>query len=198
MFPTVEEGSFTLEIARANITVAALAMGLSVAVLEEWDRLPFDPASITYQDMCMLLSRKALSRDSGKVGTGWAHLLLYHVVMNYNGPGEWRTGTNEAAHNYDVTFNRSTKTPWGETVSEASGEEFFTGGKLTMHTFLGDNSDDEAILEYVPVSSTLNDRISVFADGVKETTGITIVGSEVTWGAAPGSAERDVIIYEHI
>lgn len=198
MFPTVEEGSFTLEIARANITVAKLAMTQTLADLEEWDRMPFDPASITYQDMCMLLSRKALSRDPGKIGTGWAHLLLYHVIMNYNGPGEWRTGTNEAAHNYDVTFNRTTKTPWGETVAEASGEEFFTGGKLTMHSFLGDNSDTTAVLEYTPISSTLNDRFIVYADGVKKTSGITISSTTVTWGAAPGAAERDVIVYEHV
>lgn len=203
-FPSIEEGAFTLEIARMNQSVAALTMGNKVYAEEEWDMNSFDPADITYQSVCLLFSRKALSKEAGQVGTGWEHLLLYNCTMNYNGPGEFRTGTNEATYSYDVVFNRSTKTPWGRTLSTAndgttedSGKQFFTQGKFTLHSFLGDNSDTTAVLEYVPVSATLNTQFMVYEDGVKATTGITISSSTVTWGAAPGAAERDVILYEH-
>lgn len=202
----IEELTFTLGLKVLNATFAALVQGTKVHALEEWSFVDLDPASPTYETMCLVFSRKAASKVAASPGNGYEHLLLPSCQINFDGVGQLQTGVSEATYNFSVTVNRTTKYPWGlaytltdNGTTESSGKVFFTENPWTMHAFTGDNSDTHAIVDYTPISETLNTKNLVYVDGAKETSGITISasGKSFTWGSALGTGEKAVIAYEH-
>lgn len=200
----IETVSFQLGLKVMNQTFAALVQGTKVHALEEWSFVDFDPLDPTYATMCFAFSRPASSKVSGSPGNGWEHLLLPSCQVNFDGVGQLQTGANEATYNFTVTVNRAQKYPWGLAYSltdngttESSGKVFWTENPWTMHAFTGDNSDTTVVVDYTPVSTTLNTKNLVYVNGTKETSGVTISSKTYTWGAAPGTSAKVVIAYEH-
>lgn len=202
--PSIEAIQFVLSLKVLPLAFAALVQGTKVYAEEEWSFVDIDPDNPIYTTMCLAFSRRAQSKIAASPGAGWEHLLLPNCQIGFDGIGPLQTGTNEATYNFSVTVDRATKTPWGRTLSLAndgtiasSGKVFFTENEWTMHAFTGDNSDVDAVVDYTPISSTLNANNLVYVDEVKATTGITISGKTYTWGAAPGTGAKAVICYEH-
>lgn len=201
---SIETIEFTIGLKVLNATFAALAQGTKVYAEEEWSFIDFDPDTPTFTTMCLAFSRKAQSKVSASPGSGYEHLLLPNCQISFDGVGQLQTGTNEATYNFSVTVDRATKTPWGRAYSLAndgtvasSGKIFFTENRWTMHAFTGTGSDVDAVVDYTPVSSTLNTNNLVYVEGTKATTDITISSKTFTWGAAITAAHRAVICYEH-
>lgn len=204
MFPSIDPITFELSLKIHNATLAALVQGTLNYAEEEWTFTHFDPGTPTYRNLCLLFSRKAQSKVAATPGQGYEHLLLPSCQLSYNGAGQFQTGTNEATYNYSVTVDRATKTPWGRAYSltndgtvESSGLTFWTENRWTMHAFTGDASDTTAVVDYTPVSTTLNTNNLVYTNGTKLTTDITISGKTFTWGTAAIAASKNVICYEH-
>jgi hypothetical protein len=204
MLASIETIQFELSLKVMNQTFAALVQGSLNYAEEEWTFLHFDPDTPTYRNMCLLFSRKAQSKVAASPGQGYEHLLLPSCQISFNGIGQLATGANEATYNYSVTVDRSTKTPWGRTLSltndctvASSGMVLFTEHRLTMHAFLGTGADVDAVVEFTPVSSTLNTNNLIYTNGTKLTTGVTISGKTFTWGTAAIDTSKNVLVYEH-
>ncbi len=204
MLPSIETIQFELGLKVHNAVFSALVQGTLNYAEEEWTFTHFDPDTPTYRNMCLLFSRKAQSKIAASPGQGYEHLLIPSCQISFNGVGQLQTGTNEATYNYSVTVDRATKAPWGRAYSltndgtvASSSLVFFTESRFTMHAFTGDNSDVSVVVDYTPVSSTLNTNNLVYVTGTKATTDITISGKTFTWGAAPATAAKVVICYEH-
>jgi hypothetical protein len=204
MLASIDTIQFELGLKVHNATFSALVQGTTNYAEEEWTFTHFDPDTPTFRTMCLVFSRKAQSKVAASPGQGYEHLILPNCQISFNGVGQLQTGVNEATYNYSVTVDRSTKTPWGRAFSltndgtvAVSGLTFFTEHRWTMHAFTGDNSDVSVVVNYTPISSTLNTKNLVYVNGTKETTGVTISSKTFTWGSAPASAAKVVIAYEH-
>lgn len=204
--PGIAALQFTLGLAVQNLALEALAQGTKVYALEEYDFGVFDPETPTFATLCMLLSRKAGSAVNASPGVGYENLLLPSVQIVPQGPGQFQTGENAALYNYEVTVNRASKYPWGQALTlndqgalKAGGFPFWSENRVSMHAFRGDGTEDEIIVDYTPVSGTLNTKNFVHVDGVKETTDITITPATrlFDYGTPPSAGETVVIFYEH-
>lgn len=204
--PGITEIRFQLGLSVQDLAFKAAAEGTKVYTLEEYDFGMFDPDSPTFQTMCLLFTRKAASSEQANPGSGFEHLLLPSCQVVPQGPGNFQTGENPALYNYEVVVNRATKFPWGQALTlndqgtlKAGGTDFWSENRVTLHAFKGDGTEDEIIVDYTPVSGTLNTKNFVHTDGVKETTDITITPATKLFDftAAPSAGETVVIFYEH-
>lgn len=202
--PGINEIAFPLNLKVFDATFAALVQGTKAYAVEEWTMVDFDPYQPTYPTLCMLFTRKASSKVSGSPGSGYENLLLFACKASFSGAGGLQSGANDATYSFDVTVDRSTKTPWGDTLSiandgttQSSGKLFWSENRVSMHAFKGNASLTNFAVTYTPSSAVLNTKNLVFKNGTKQTTGVTISGKTFTFGAAPANGDNVVVVYEH-
>lgn len=205
--PPAELLSFELQMHASDMLFAKTVQGTKIFSLGYWDLVDVDPDSPTFQNMGLILTRKASSLATAETGAGFEHMIIPLCQVTFGGPGEFRTGENEATYTYSVTLQKAGQYPWGTAYTAANegttlsdAKMLFTQNRWGLHGFTGNGSLTNFTLDFTPASETLQQGIEVFKDGVRESAGVTIVAATktVTYAVAPTSGAKVVVAYEYL
>lgn len=191
---------------------AALAMSTVVHDIGGFSFLGIQPADVTYQDMCLIVTAQAKSRTSGSVGSS---LFYNYIIMKANAYYQGRDAFNEraeAAFIYNLIANKSDCYPWGLAFSAVSNGdtefvvmEMTSGYKPQMIRYSGDNSEVTFNLDLDIAEDSANNVIA-YVGGVAQTwaTGAPGAGEfgitedttdTIVFGTAPGTGAKVVVLY---
>lgn len=110
---------------------------------------------------------------------------------------------NPVENRYAVAASPTTKHLWGEAMEiategalEAAYVRGMSNSKPHIVAFLGDNAEDEFLFPTAKQASTV-DNVTVWVDGVEQTSGITVAVTGVTFTTPPGTGADIVVLYEY-
>jgi hypothetical protein len=190
--------SGAFEMAVRNNTFDALIQGTKVNTIESDIEVSIlDPKDRDSQSMCMLLSRRAKSWQSGTKGVKkWENAYVPRCTIKPLFTDiQQRTFT---PYHYAINLSRSDRTGWS-TVSinlhgTTAGSIFLidSDNPLYLHRFTGDAAEVAFTLTYEPVSGA---KTYVFVNDVVQTvtTDYTVSGKVVTFEAGSTPASDAVI-----
>lgn len=193
-------------------TFAALAMSTASHAIGGYQFLGIQPASVTYQDLCFLVTSQAKSRTTGSVGSS---LFYSYLVMKANAFYQGRDAfaeRGEAAFVYNIIANKADRYPTGLAFTDSdNGDTEFVVLEMTsayrpmFQRWTGNNSETEFNLAKNIAEDSAN-NISVYVDGVAATYAAGAPGASafgvtesttdsIVFGTAPGSAAKIVALY---
>ncbi len=197
----------------SDMDFAALAMSTLVdASVGGYEFLGLQPASVTYQDMCLLVTAQAKSRTSGSVGSS---LFYNYLIMKANAYYQGRDAfaeRAEAAFIYNLIANKSTNYPWGLAFSDANNGdtefvvmEFTSAYRPMIQRWTGNNAQTTYNLSKNIAEDAAN-NILVYEAGVAITYaagapgagefGVTEAGTDtIVFGTAPANNAKVVALY---
>jgi len=196
----------------SDMTFAALAMNTLVHTVGGYEFLGIQPASVTYQDLCFLVTSQAKSRTSGSVGSSIFHNYLIMKANAYYQGRDVFAERGEAAWVYNLIANKADRYPWGLAFSDASNGdvefvvmEFTSAYRPIIQRWTGNNVlDTFNLAKNIAEDSASN--IAVYVDGVAQTwaAGAPTAGQfgitedttdELVLGTVPGAAAKIVALY---
>ncbi len=204
-FDSPDPSAFNLEIAGPDFALIAAATGKAPRILEDWDMSLLRPGSLTFSNVCLLLTSQSKSLESGSFGSpGFAHMLLPRVEMMYQG----RSGvTEQGVHvaRFSCIANPTDTWPTGELLTiaddgdtQADGTEWYSENRVSMHAHVGNAADAAMTLAYTPAANSAA-KVLNWQTGVQRTytTHYSTVGTAFTFAAAPGASVKDIVLYEY-
>lgn len=197
--------SFIIEMAINNLTNDAVFQSTTVEDLGNISLGVEQPADPSYPDITLLAVSRAKSKEVGTDGVSqYAGVIIPKTQIVPLG----RSGFNErgeATYRYRVIASTSDADPWGKTYTNATNgttgaviRPWSAANRVTTHRFTGDAATLAFVLSQTPASTSLSDVI-VFKDGLRMTTGVTVVVATktVTFSVAPATGSKIVIFYEY-
>jgi len=163
----------------------ALAESLLVHDIGGYSFLGIQPAAVTYQDLCLLVTAQAKSRTSGSVGSsGYYNYLIMKANAYYQGRDSFAERA-EAAFIYNLIANKADVYPWGLAFSDANNGdtefvvmEFTSSYRPMIQRWTGNN---------VEVTFNLSKNI---ADDAANNIAVYEAGVAITWvTGAPGAGQ---------
>lgn len=194
---------FDVEVATFDMVFRAIAEGTTVVDDGDASILAVQPEAPTYPNTMYLLTQRNKQQDTGLAG--YSHLLIMKGLAAPTDTSTIQSGPNHSPDRYRVTGDRTTTTPWGQTLTalglgttSAAALRITTENRMSFHAFTGDNSTTTVTLDN-SVSEASSDKVRVWVDATLQTytTHYTVSGAVVTFGTAPGSGAKVVIRYEH-
>lgn len=174
----------------SDITLAFVndAQGtITVNAQNVYDLLILDPSNRTFQDIFLILTRRAVSTEAGMTGNGYETIIFPQSTVSFAGVNGYETGANEGEYAAKVTVNRTSVLPWGTPLTtgthgttEASGFLFFS---QSVPTF------DVAKKDGIITSWTLT---KTYASNGQAITWKTVSGTTSTDSATPDTANNQV------
>jgi hypothetical protein len=186
-----------LQFARFNGSFNDTVQGVTVDDAQSiYNIYGIDPETPTFPDIFLLLTGKAVSKDSGSEGNGYDNWMFPLCQVGYTGPNGMQTGTNARLHTFDLTLNRVNILPWGESFSDyVSGFYFFSEGIPTFDIFVQNNSDTS----YTPTQTlNANEQVIGFdsaALGAGATLATSVSSGDFTFSAQT-SGNVSTFLYE--
>lgn len=212
LFNPIELPTGDTTFAVSDQTFAALAMSTLVHDIGGYKFLGLQPSSVTYQDLCMLVTARAVSRTTGSVGsTGYYNYLIMKANASYQGRDAFSERA-EAAFIYNLIANKATCYPTGLAFSDANnGDTEFVVMEFTSYyrpmfqRWTGNNTETTFNLAKNIADDAAN-NIAVYVAGVAQTWvtgapgagefGITEGATDtLVLGTAPASAAKMVALY---
>lgn len=191
---------------------AALAMSTLSHALGGGQFLGIQPADVTYQDLCMIVSSQAKSRTTGSLGSStWYNYLIMKANAYYQGRDVFAE-RGEAAFIYNLIANKSDAYPWGLAFSDVNnGDTEFVVMEFTwpyrpiIQRWTGNNSQTEFTLAK-NIAEDSADNIIVYVNGVAATYAAGAPGAgefgvtesttdSIVLGTAPAAAAKIVALY---
>lgn len=155
-------------------------------------------------DMCLLLLQRAKSYQSGSVGAKqWKGLLVSSTNLFPLGSDEI-TERQVSTERYGFVVNPSDRRPFGLLLTNsvngtirAGMQPFTSENKVHLHRWTGDNTQDEFILTYTPVSQA---KVAIYVNGIKQTVTthytVDVATKTVTFVTPPANGAKIVALYE--
>lgn len=210
-FRTAPTASITadLNVAVFDTTFVTKVNDTLAETLGDYKFVDIDPYCVNNQPLVFVLNAPASVQDSG-VSLGAS---AYDVTIIYNSLVDAPTLTaltaGEQTWAYNLTLNKTGVTPYGATLTEVTNgltqsyfRKFASPNPVTMHSFIGDGTEADVVLDLTPASASAN-AVRVWVDGVAQTytTDFTVnVGTKtVTFeaGSVPSAGEKVVVLYQH-
>jgi len=193
---------------------AALAMSTLSHAIGGYQFLGIQPGSVTYQDLCFLVTSQAKSRTTGSVGSS---LFYSYLIMKANAFYQGRdvfAERGEAAFVYNIIANKADAYPWGLAFSDGTtGDTEFVVMEMTsayrpiIERWTGDGEVTTFNLSKNIAEDSAN-NIAVYVDGVAQewVTGVPEAASTefgitenttdtLVFGTAPGNGAKIVALY---
>ena len=191
---------------------AALAMSTKSHNIGGYQFLGIQPGSVTYQDLCFLVTSQAKSRTTGSVGSS---LFYSYLIMKANAFYQGRdvfAERGEAAFVYNIIANKADRYPTGLAFTDAdNGDTEFVVLEMTSayrpiyQRWTGDNEKTTFTLAKNIAEDSAN-NIAVYVDGVAATYAADVPGASafgvtesttdsIVLGSAPGDGDVIVALY---
>ena len=191
---------------------AALAMSTKSHNIGGYQFLGIQPGSVTYQDLCFLVTSQSKSRTTGSVGSS---MFYSYLIMKANAFYQGRdvfAERGEAAFVYNIIANKADAYPWGLAFSdETTGDTEFVVMEMTsayrpiIQRWTGDNDKTTFTLAKNIAEDSAN-NIAVYVDGVAATYAADAPGASafgvtesttdsIVLGSAPGAGAKIVALY---
>ncbi len=169
----------------SDMDFAALAMTTLVHDLGGYEFLGVQPANVTYQDLCLLVTAQAKSRTTATAGSS---LFYNYLIMKANAYYQGRDAfaeRAEAAFIYNLIANKSTNYPWGVAFTDGvNGDtefvvmEFTSAYRPMIQRWTGN-----AVLDTFNLSKNI-------ADDAANNIAVYVAATAQTWvTGAPGAGE---------
>lgn len=206
-FPGNALPTFDLVFSDLTMAFANEAQGtITVDAQSKYDLLILDPASRTFPDLFLMLTRRAVSTEAGMTGNGYETILFPMATISFAGVNGYQTGANPGEYVFNVTVNRTSVLPWGTALAtgthgttEASGFIFFSqavptfdvakkDGIITSWTLTKTYASNAQVITYKTVSGVTS------ADSATADT----ANNQVDGVAAGSSGDILTIFYEKV
>lgn len=163
-----------------------------------------DPVDREFKDIFLMLTRRAVATEAGSEGNGFETLVFPLCTVSLTGVGNFQTGANAGEYTFNVSVNRVSQLPYGETLTEgahgttaASGFIFFSEQIPTFDVFIQNN-----VLTSFTLSKTLASNSQAIAfDGAAgasaSTLAVTISTNDLTF-TAQASGNITTALYERV
>jgi hypothetical protein len=207
LFPPGDTPEWDMDVAVLDMDLGAAAEAVKVRDLDKWSLHPIGAEDLVYQDMLLLLTSEAQSKDSGSDGLSlWYNLLVPRVKMAYLGV----TGLNMRGENiarYHVIVSPSALYPWGEALSlanEGTGRavmlEWTSENKITLDTIHLGAATAEITLARTPAMDTVDagSGILLWVNGETEPLLTVTPSTKVATFAAQSQGDIGVVAYEYV
>lgn len=175
----------------------------------EFDVPILQPDSPTYNRLCLLSIADAKSDQSGSVGNAGYTVKIYPNVQVVPMGDAGLSNAAATSFTHALIASKFDRLPWGTLLSDANnGTErgvvygpFFSEGKVTLHTIIGDGSATSVTLDHTPLAYDGN-KIQVWDNGVALVYGsgagkFTAATNVITFGTALVAAHKIEIRYQY-
>ena len=207
LFPPGNTPEWDMDVAVADMDLAAAAEAVKVRDYDKWAIHPVGAEDLVYQDMMLLLTSEAQSKDAGSDGlTLWYNLLVPRVKLAYMGV----TGLNMRGENiarFHAIVSPSALYPWGESLSianEGTGRavmlEWTTENKVSLDTIHLGAATTSIVLARTPAMSTVTagSGILLWVNGTAEALLTVVPATKTATFAAQSAGDIGVVAYEYI
>lgn len=199
--------SFDLTFADLNLPFIDSVQGTTEIDLQStFDLGLLDPANRSFPDVFLMFTRRAVSTVAGSEGNGYETLIMPLCTVGFQSMGQFQTGANAGQYTFNVTLNRVSKTPYGQTLSTGTHgttavSAFFMWSTQipTFDVYIQDNSTTT----YAPTQAmTVNGNDSAIAwdgtlAGTPATLAITVANNPVDFTfTAQTSGNVTTFLYE--
>jgi len=159
-----------------------------------------------FQPFALIASSPGLNQTPGSVGLqGYETTIWFHLTQV---PLDETAMADSTAHDFthNILATMVTTQPWGVALTTSTNgatralyKKLFNTNPLLMHSFTGDNIITTVTLDQTPSGTTGND-VMVWQNGTALVQGAgagkyTVAGKVVTFGTAPTSGAKVVILY---
>lgn len=189
-------------------TFAATVESMSLYTTDGYDWAIAGAPCPSLKSVTFVQNSPAMNRTSGSLNSpGY----VVRIVPNCNVTQRMEAvqTASEQTFPFDVTVNLFDRTPWGValttgnygTTSGTHFRPFWSPAPVTMHSFVGDNSDTAFTLNETPYAAS-GAACLVYVDGVKKTytSDYTVNTSTkvLTFGAAPAAGAKVLVVYQFV
>lgn len=151
--------SFTLTHGVNQLTVGALTESTINVAYGPITLRALQPSGAVYKDVLLLFTRQAKEKGAGDGLSGYEHLVIYKSQLVTTSVPQAFEGRTGAVYRTSVSTTRSSKRPWGETLSDVTHGttseimfQFFDSYKWTFFNFTGDGTATDVVLAKTPVT----------------------------------------------
>lgn len=207
IFPPDQLPSFTIEAGAINYNDVNRFQGTSSEDIGDMTITPLQPENPVYADTAFLFTRRNKSKAAASDGVGgYEHLVIpkanavplgaFPLTGRTAASGRYRVsvGSNQQKFATGATYFNAVAGTTGAAITAITSEN-----PMTWHTFVGTGAVTVfGPLEKTPASTSLN-KVHVYKDGLRMTTGVTIntTTRELTFSVAPASNSKIVVFYEY-
>lgn len=147
IFPGNTSPSFTLAFSDISTAFLDAVQGTTTDDAQSiYDVGILDPGSLSFPDLFIMMTRRAVSTEAGSEGNGYESVVFPLCTGAFTGAGDFQTGDNAGEYGFQITVNRVSQLPWGETLTtgnhgtaEASGFIFWSEQIPTFDVFIQNN-----------------------------------------------------------
>lgn len=205
IFPSNSTPTFTLAFSDMNIAFLDAVQGTTADDAQStYDMAILDPTGLTFPDLFIMITRRAVSTEAGSEGNGYESLVFPLCTGVFTGPGDFNTGDNAGEYSFQLTVNRVSQLPWGETLTsgahgttEASGFMFWSEKIPTFDVFIQNNSDTSWTLTKTLASNSQAIAWDGAAGASASTLAVTISTNDLTF-TAQTSGNITTALYERV
>ena len=188
---------FDLTVSELAVAMVNAIQGTSIVdVQTTYDFLAIGPEARDYTDLFLMLTRRAVSTESGSEASGYETVIFPLCTLSFRGTGLAFQSAGE--YTFSVTVNPVTQTPWGIDLSgsvtgkeKVAGFMFFSEAPPTFDVF-----KEDGVLTAYTLTQTIasNSQLIGFEDaGATESLGLSSNDATFT---ANSSGDRLTILYE--
>lgn len=149
IFPGDSSPSFTLAFSDFPLAFMNAIQGTSTDDVQNvYDFGIIDPGTLSFPDLFVLMTRRSVATEAGSEGNGYESVLFPLCTGTFTGTGDFQTGDNAGEYGFQLTVNRVSILPWGESLTtanhgttQASGFIFWSEEIPTFDAFIQDNTE---------------------------------------------------------
>lgn len=163
-----------------------------------------DPGTLSFPDLFLMMTRRAVSTEAGSEGNGYETVVFPLCTGTFTGGGDFSTGDNAGQYGFQLTVNRVSQLPWGETLTtanhgttEASGFIFWSEQIPTFDVFIQNNSDTSFTLSKTLASNSQAIAFDGASGASAATLAVTISTNDLTF-TAQTSGNITTALYERV
>lgn len=163
-----------------------------------------DPNNLSFPDLFVMFTRRSPSTEAGSEGTGYESLVFPLCTGAFTGTGDFNTGDNAGEYGFQLTINRVSQLPWGETLTtanhgttEASGFIFWSEQIPTFDVFIQNNSATSFTLTKTLASNQQAIAFDGAAGASAATLAVSISTNDLTF-TAQTSGNITTALYERV
>lgn len=176
-----------------NTLIDEILTGSYVGVLQ--------PKDVARKNVFLQYTRRAVDKDDATSGlAAWQQYIMPRARMQPLGSAQYQERA-ESPDRYRVIVNNTTKFPDGKVLTladngalEAPVLPIHGSYRVAWHFFIGDNSEDEVVLNYTPAGALLF-RATNFSAGTNVTGTLVVNTRTLTFTAAPAAGVKIGICY---
>lgn len=191
IFPANSTPTFTLAFSDMNIAFLDAVQGTTADDAQsKYDIAIIDPAGLTFPDLFIMMTRRSVSTEAGSEGNGYETVVFPLCTGVFTGTGDFNTGDNAGEYGFQLTVNRVSQLPFGETLTtaahgtdEASGFIFWSEQIPTFDVFIQDNSETSWTLNNTLASNSQAIAFDGAAGASAATLSVTISTNDLQFTA---------------